>query len=340
MKQNFGTLPTGENCSLYTISCGALTARISDLGATLVQLWVPDRDGQTEDIVLGYDNAEGYLASNAYLGATVGRNANRIANSCFILDGKTWALQANQPPHNLHSGPDGFDRRLWAVTQHQPHQITLALESPHGDQGFPGNAKFRVTYTLSQDALTIRYEGLCDRDTLMNLTNHSYFNLAGHQNPALAMHQVLTLPARFFLPADATSIPTGELRPVAGTPMDFRTPKALDAEISADYLPLHLQQGYDHTFEVFCAPCAILQDPVSGRGMAVYTDRPGLQLYTANYTDTLGKNGVHYGKRSGVCLETQFYPDAVNHPQWPQPIVKAGTQYLSETSFRFFVSAP
>ena len=339
MKQNFGTLPTGQSCSLYTISCGAYTARISDLGATLVQLWVPDAQGKAEDIVLGYDNAESYLDNKAYLGATVGRNANRIANSCFILNGKTWTLPSNQPPHNLHSGPDGFERRLWTVVQHLPHQITLALESPHTDQGFPGNASFQVTYSLFPDTLSIRYEGICDRDTVMNLTNHSYFNLAGHQHPEMAMHQRLTLPARFFFPTDAANIPTGEMQSVAGTPMDFRIPKALAAEMDADYLPLRSQHGYDHTFEVFCTPCAILQDPNSGRGMAVSTDRPGVQLYTANYTDTIGKNGVHYGKHSGVCLETQFYPNAVNQPLWPQPIVKAGRKYQSETSFHFFTSA-
>ena len=338
MRQNFGTLPTGQSCSLYTISCGPCTARISDLGATLVQLWVPDRNGNTEDVVLGYDRAEDYLAGKAYLGATVGRNANRIANSCFILQGKTWSLQANESPNNLHSGPDGFDKRLWHVTNHQTHQITLQLESPHGDQGFPGNAVVRVTYSLTQDCLKIRYEGICDRDTVWNLTNHSYFNLSGHQHPTQAMDQILSLPARFFLPADGASIPTGELRSVANTPMDFRIPKPLGQDLGADYMPLHLQQGYDHTFEVFCNPCAILLDPVSGRGMAVHTDRPGLQLYTANFTDTLGKNGVHYRKRSGVCLETQFYPDAVNRPQWPQPFVKAGEKYESETSFHFFVS--
>lgn len=336
MKQNFGTLPTGQSASLYTISSGLITARITDFGAALVQLWVPDRDGNMEDVVLGYDCAGDYLAGDACLGATIGRNANRIHNACFILQGKTWAMQANEGHNNLHSGPDGFDKRLWQVTQHTDNTIAFRLESPHGDQGFPGNAVVTVTYCLLSDALVIRYEAVSDRDTVFNMTNHAYFNLAGHQHPEIAMGQLLSMPARFFHPDDDANIPTGELRNVENTPMDFRVPKPLGRDIRADYEPLRLQGGYDHNFEVFCNPCATLQEPISGRSMAVITDCPGVQVYTANFTDTTGKGGVYYGKRSGVCLETQFYPDSLNHPEWPQPIVKAGEKYESETTYRFF----
>ena len=335
MKEFFGNMPNGDAVHLYSLSCGKLTARVSDLGATLVSLCVPDRNGVAEDVVLGYDSPADYLSGNAYLGATVGRTANRIRNSSFVLSNKTIVMPANEGPHNLHSGPDGYDRRLWQVVMHTDSAITLRLKSPDGDQGLPGNAAISVTYTLAHNGIRITYDAISDKDTLFNLTNHSYFNLAGHHRPEKAMEQILSMPARFFNPDDAANIPTGELRSVEGTPMDFRTPKALGQDISADYEPLHLQGGYDHNFEVFCNPCATLYDPFSGRTMAVITDCPGIQLYTANFTDAVGKDGVHYGKRSAVCLETQYYPDSVNHPEWPQPIVKAGKKYHSETIYRF-----
>lgn len=335
MKEFFGNMPNGDAVHLYSLSYGKLTARVSDLGATLVSLYVPDRNGVAEDVVLGYDSPAGYLSGNAYLGATVGRTANRIRNGSFVLNNKTIVMPANEGPHNLHSGPGGYDRRLWQVVMHTDSAITLRLKSPDGDQGLPGNATISVTYTLVHNGIRITYDAISDKDTVFNLTNHSYFNLAGHHRPEKAMEQILSMPARFFTPDDAANIPTGELCSVEGTPMDFRAPKALGRDISADYEPLHLQGGYDHNFEVFCNPCATLYDPFSGRTMAVITDCPGIQLYTANFTDTVGKGGVHYGKGSAVCLETQYYPDAVNHPEWPQPIVKAGKKYHSETFYRF-----
>lgn len=335
MKEKFGELPSGEICQLYTISCGQITAKVADLGATLVRLYVPGKDGQLDDVVLGCDSPAKYLECDTYFGATVGRNANRVRNACFILDNKTWSLGQNECPNNLHSGPDGYDTRLWTVISHTENAITLGLQSPHGDQGFPGNASITVTYALEGNDLRITYDAVSDRDTVFNLTNHSYFNLAGHEKQHKAMEQILSMPARFFNPDDAANIPTGELRNVEGTPMDFRVPKALGRDIEADYEPLHLQGGYDHNFEVFCNPCAILSDPDSGREMAVYTDCPGVQLYTANFTKGDGKDGVVYKRRSGVCLETQYYPDSVNHPEWPQPFVKAGQKYHSQTIYRF-----
>lgn len=337
MPKNFGTLPSGETAFLYTISCGCLTASITNYGATLVSLLVPDKNGVLGDVVLGYDNVEGYRTGRSCLGATVGRNANRIKNAAFSLNGETYHLTPNQGSNNLHSGPDNYFTRLWEVVSLTESAITLELHSPHGDQGFPGNAVIRVTYALTPDgSLHIVYDGRCDRDTVFNMTNHSYFNLAGHEHTQAAMEQVLTLPGRFFTPADKESIPTGEKRNVEGTPMDFRTPKALSRDLDADYVPLHLQNGYDHNYEVFCNPCAILADPVSGRSMSVSTDCPGIQVYSGNYLDTVGKGGIPYGKRTGVALETQFYPDSVHHPEWPQPFVKAGEPYHSETVYRFF----
>lgn len=335
MKELFGKLPNGESCHLYTITCGEITAKVTDLGATLVRLYIPGKDGQVDDVVLGYDTPAGYLESETYFGATVGRNANRMRNASFIMDGKTYVLPANDGNNNLHSGPNGYNIRLWSVLSHTEDSIVFSLQSPHGDQGFPGNATIWVTYKLESDSIRVIYDATSDRDTVFNFTNHTYFNLAGHNHPEKAMEQVLSMPARFFNPDDAQNIPTGELRPVDGTPMDFRRPKPLNRDIAQDYEPLHLQRGYDHNFEVFCNPAAILSDPDSGRSVAVYTDRPGIQLYTANFTKGAGKDGMVYEPRCGVCLETQFYPDAVNHPEWPQPFVKAKTPFHSETKYRF-----
>lgn len=337
MKEFFGNLPSGEAAFLYTISCGKLSAAVSDYGATLVKLFVPDKNGGSADVVLGYDDCSGYRTGSACLGATVGRNANRIKNACFILNGKTHSLTPNENGNNLHSGPDYYFKRMWKVLRHTENAITLELNSPHGDQGFPGSAVIRVTYALEADSsLHIAYDAVCDRDTVFNMTNHSYFNLAGHEKTDAAMDQLLTLPGRFFTPDDAQSIPTGELRKVGGTPMDFRSPKPIGRDIGQDYEPLHLQGGYDHNWEVFCDPCAILEDPASGRAMAVITDCPGIQFYSGNFLNEHGKGGVHYGKRSGVALETQYYPDSPNRSEWPQPITKAGEKYHSETVYRFF----
>ena len=336
MKESFGHLPTGEECSLYTISCGAVTACVTDCGASLVKLLVPDSHGRLDDVVLGYDSCEGYLSGEGYIGATIGRSANRIKGACFVLGSKTYSLTPNEGPNNLHSGPDSYNTRLWKLVSHTVDAVTLELRSPNGDQGFPGNALIRVTYRLDAvGALHLIYDAVSDQDTVFNLTNHSYFNLAGHRRTEKAVDQLLSLPGRFFTPADAQSIPTGEKRSVEGTPMDFRSPKPIGGDIEEDYEPLHLQGGYDHNWEVFCNPCAQLSDPESGRTMSVSTDCPGIQFYAGNFLNADGKEGVHYGKRSGIALETQYYPDSIHHPQWPQPITKAGEHYHTETVYRF-----
>lgn len=337
MQKSFGTLPSGEETFLYTISCGRLSAAITNYGATLVSLMVPDRDGVPADVVLGYDDCNGYRTANgACLGATVGRNANRVKDACFELNGKLCRMTPNEGCNNLHSGPDFYFHRVWKLISHTESVVTLELASPNGDQGFPGNAVIQVTYALHADnSLHILYKATCDQDTVFNLTNHSYFNLAGQAQTDRAIHQLLTIPGRFFNPDDAGSIPTGELRPVAGTPMDFRTPKPIGRDIGADYEPLKLQGGYDHNWEVFCNPCATLSDPGSGRSMSVCTDCPGIQFYAGNFLNETGKGGVHYGVHAGVALETQFYPDSLHHPDWPQPITPAGETYRSETAYRF-----
>ena len=336
MKKSFGKLPSGQEAMLYTISCGGLSATVTDYGATLVSLWVPDSKGKLADVVLGCDDANDYTGGKAFLGATVGRNANRIKGAFFLLNGKPVHMTPNEGNNNLHSGPECYHTRMWQVVSHTESAITLQLFSPNGDQGFPGNATIRVTYELESDGtLLIAYDAVCDEDTVFNLTNHSYFNLAGHDKTDKAMEQVLMMPARFFNPDDAENIPTGEKRSVEGTPMDFRTPKPIGQDINEDYEPLILQAGYDHNFEVFCNPCAILTDPESGRTMSVYTDCPGIQFYAGNFVDENGKGGVHYCKRSGIALETQYYPDSVNHPEWKQPFTPANERYHSQTRYKF-----
>ena len=335
MKEIFGQLPSGETAYLYTITSGQMKAAITDFGGNLVSLWVPDKDGNLEDVVLGYDSPAGYAADDVFLGAPVGRNANRIEDACFRLGEKTYFLFANDGANNLHSGFNYFHQRMWDVAEFTEGSITLCLNSPHGDQGYPGNARISMTYALEGDTLRISYDGIADQDTVFNLTNHSYFNLAGHQHPEKAYDQILSMPARFFTPSNAANIPTGEERSVVGTPMDFRKPKAIGKEVFADYEPLQLANGYDHNFEVFCNPCATLSDPVSGRTLAISTDCPGIQFYSGNYLKGIGKGGIDYGPRSGIALETQFFPNSVNRPEWKQPFVKAGQRYRSTTRYRF-----
>ena len=337
MRKPFGVLPDGQQATLYTISRGNMTARITDYGATLVSLIVPDPKGNLADVVLGFDDCNGYRTGDGYLGATVGRNANRVGGAAFSLNGKQVQLERNDNGNNLHSGSDCYAFRLWKLEKQEESSIVFSLYSPNGDQGFPGNAQIFVRYSLEPGGvLRIVYDAVSDLDTVFNLTNHTYFNLAGHDKPELAMNQVLSMPARFFNADDAENIPTGELRSVEGTPMDFREPKPIGRDIDADYDALRLQFGYDHNFEVFTDPCAILSDPVSGRTMAVSTDCPGVQFYSGNFLPgDVGKDGVVYSRRGGIALETQYYPDSVNHPEWPQPFVKAGVPYHSETKYIF-----
>ena len=332
----FGQLPDGKQAHLYCIRYGSLEAAITDFGAILVSLLVPDKDGHLDDVVLGFDNAADYAASSAFLGATVGRNANRIAGSTFTLNGKTYTLEQNNNGNNLHSGSASYAFRMWNVVEHTEASIRLALESPDGDQGFPGNAHIQVTYTLeAPGALRITYEGLCDADTIFNMTNHSYFNLAGHTHPEQAMAQTLSVAADVFVQVDENAIPTGQLQQVEASPMDLRESKVIGNDVASEYSQLALMAGYDHCFVVSGSPCAVLSDPLSGRTMQVVTDRPGVQVYTANELGIVGKAGILYPDRSAVCLETQYYPDAVHHSLWPQPIVKAGEKYFSETRYVF-----
>ena len=337
MKKEFGKLADGRQTYVYILKNGGLEAHISDFGATLQRLYVPDAKGNPADIVLGFDTPEEYVKKSTFFGAIIGRNSNRVGDGQFSLNGKAYQMGKNDGCNNLHSGPDFYKNRLWSVENVDDTSICLSLESPDGDQGFPGNATIKVTYTLEDcGALSICYDAVCDQDTVFNMTNHSYFNLAGHDKPEQAMDMLLHMPARFFTPADKASIPTGECRSVEGTPMDFRTPKSIGRDIGTDYDALNLQRGYDHNFEVPDDLCAVLTDPVSGRCMTITTDCPGVQFYSGNYlAGETGKDGVSYCYRSGICLETQYFPNAINQPEWKQPVIRAGKPYHSETRYIF-----
>lgn len=334
MTQFFGNLPDGRQAMLYTISNHTLTASLTDLGAALVSLYVPDAAGQYADVVLGYDCADDYFHNSGLLGAPVGRHANRIKDACFSLNGIRYTLAPTSKYANLHSGPSRYNQRLWETEQLSASSIRFTLVSPHMDQGFPGNARIRITYTLRDTSLFISYDVISDRDTVVNLTNHSYFNLAGHQNTDQAMEQILTIPSRRVCRTDEHKVPTGEMVSIEGTPLDFTTPRAL-APVEIHHPLLKIHNGYDHNYEITSDPAAELSDPISGRRMTVHTDLPGLQLYCANGLDVHGKGHVHYGTGSGVCLETQYYPNSINVPHWQQPIIHANTPYHSFTEYRF-----
>lgn len=336
MEEVFSTLPDGTRVPLYTIRGGGITAKLMPIGATLVRLYVPDRTGHLEDVVLGYADAQTYLRDWMNIGAVVGRCANRIRGGEFTLNGVSYTLAKNNLGNSLHSGPDFYSHKLWQVVSHKESAITFRLDSPHGDQGYPGNATIHVTYSLEEPGtLRVRYHAISDQDTLMNLTNHTGFNLAGHRFPEKAIRQELQIFSSRFLVCDETSVPTGEIREVAGTPMDFRKAKPLCRDIDTGYCQTKIPLGYDSTYLVEQPLCARLTDPDSGRSMEVYTDMPGVHLYSGNYLNISGKDGVFYRDRTGICLETQFYPDAIHHCDWPQPVCKAGRSWESQTRFVF-----
>jgi aldose 1-epimerase len=341
----FGKTPAGEAAHLYILTNPAGTqAALTDLGASLVWLKTADRNGKLADIVLGYDDLSGYVTDKASLGITVGRYANRIARGKFALDGKSYSLPINDPPNTLHGGFHGFGKRLWkGEPLADGSGVRFAYLSKDGEEGYPGNLTVHVTYTLTGDnRLRIDYEASSDKDTVINLTNHSYFNLAG-QGVGDILGTVLTIHADRFTPVDATLIPTGSLAGVEGTPFDFNTPTAIGARIGSADEQLKLGRGYDHNFVLSDAPrpqpalAAEAFDPRSGRVLQVWTTEPGIQLYTGNFLDGSihGKDGKVYQHRFAFCLETQHFPDSPNHPSFPTTTLKAGEHFRSETIYAF-----
>ena len=344
---SFGKDNKGVEYTLYSFTNkNNMTMVLSDLGATLVKLFVPAKDGSVKDVVLGYDTPQEYIDNTCYFGTVIGRSGNRIANGRFTINGKTYQLGINDNDNNLHSGPDGYDNRKWDVkaVDEKKNSITFSLNSPDGDQGFPGNCTLCVTYTLSEDnEIILHYEADTDADTVMNPTNHTYFNLAGHDSGKI-LDQTLWLAAKgFTVVHDHQAIPTGEIAPVVGTPMDFTTAKPIGRDIEADFQQMKYVGGYDHNYALREAPgermkMAEAHSDKTGITLEAFTTCCGVQLYAGNFiTPQKGKDGAFYSERDGFCLEAQFYPNAINQENFASPILKAGEHYSSTTSYRFSV---
>jgi aldose 1-epimerase len=341
---SFGRLSDGTEVGLFTLSnARGVEVRAIAYGAILVSIRTPDRRGQRDDIVLGSDDLDGYLTRPRYFGAVVGRYGNRIAKGRFTLDGKTYELAVNNGANHLHGGIRGFDKVVWRAREfaRDGHTaVAFQYSSPDGEEGYPGTLTATVTYTLTaRNELVVEYEAAADKATPINLTNHSYFNLAGEGRGDILQHRV-RLDADRFTPVDDTMIPTGELKAVAGTPFDFRQETPIGARIDSDDEQLRRGSGYDHNFVLngdgSLRHAARVVEPASGRTLDVATTEPGVQFYAGNHLNGQpGKNGHAYGKRSGLCLETQHFPDSPNQPAFPSTILRPGATYRSTTVFTF-----
>ena len=341
--QPFGKMPDGTALEIFTLSDGPYEARITNYGGVVVSLKAPDRNGKSADVVLGFDDLNGYVAnfispSTAFFGAIIGRYGNRISHGSFTLDGKNYSLPLNNGENTLHGGPHGFNNVVWKARP-IANGVELAYLSKDGEAGYPGNLSAVVRYTLVKGELKIEYSATTDKDTVVNLTNHSYFNLAGQGD--ILNHQ-LTLHASRFTPVDAGLIPTGELKSVEGTPFDFRKATAIGARISADDEQLHRGRGYDHNWVLDSgggksAEAAELYDPGSGRVLKVLTDQPGIQFYSGNFLDgsVKGKGGKPDELHAALCLETQHFPDSPNHHNFPSTELKPGERYHTVTIYSF-----
>lgn len=339
----WGALPDGRAVhSLSLVNTRGTEVKVITYGAIIVSIHLRDDDGSLTDVVLGHDSIDGYLHSSPYFGAVVGRYANRIAGGSFELDGKTWTLQRNDGRNTLHGGFSGFDKALWKIARFDNRSVELIYVSPAGDQGFPGEVRPSVTYLLTEnDDLEIEYEAVTDSATVINLTQHTYWNLAGAGSGDILGHE-LTLNADRFTPVDRELIPTGEIRPVINTPFDFTAPRRIGNRIDEADEQLQFGQGYDHNFVLSASRAneeraAELRDPESGRFLEIHTTEPGIQLYTGNQLDgsIVGKYGLPYNRYGGLCLETQHFPDSPNQPGFPSTVLLAGERYRSRTVFAF-----
>ena len=347
-RSTFGKMADGQTIELYTLTNRhGLQVAITNYGGRVVKLITPDRHGKMADIVLGFDNLEGFLGNNPFFGALIGRYGNRIGNARFKLDGVEYKLEANDGKNSLHGGSQGFDKKVWTAREIPGEQPALELTylSKDGEEGYPGTLTATVVYTLTNhNELRIDYKATTDKDTVLNVTNHAYFNLAGEGNGDILKTELM-INADRFTPVDATLIPTGELRKVDGSPLDFRKLTAIGARIDADDQQLKFGRGYDHNFVLKrkgpgLELAARAVDPGSGREMEVYTTQPGMQFYSGNFLDgsVKGKGGVAYGRRSAFCLETQHFPDSPNQPSFPSTVLKPGQTYHEVTVFKFSVA--
>jgi len=344
-KRSYGQTKAGEAVDLFTLTNAAgVTASITNYGGIVTSLMVPDRAGKMADVVLGFDSLDGYLGEHPYFGALIGRYGNRIGKARFTLNGKTYKLAANNNGNHLHGGLVGFDKKVWTAAPVGDDTLELTYLSKDGEEGYPGNLSVKVRYTLTADnELKLGYEATTDKATVLNLTNHSYFHLGGAGSGDSLGHRIQILADR-FTPVDKGLIPTGELRPVEGTPFDFRTAHAIGEHIDADEEQIRLGGGYDHNFVLnsgggSLATAAIVEEPVSGRKMEVLTTQPGVQFYTGNFLDgsVKGKGGIAYQKRFSLCLETQHFPDSPNKPKFPSVVLEPGARFESTTVYRFGV---
>jgi aldose 1-epimerase len=338
----FGHLPDGREVLLFTLKSEQIEVTITTYGGRIVTLKVPDRTGKIADVVLGFDSLDGYLGDNTYFGALVGRYGNRIARGQFTLEGKPYSLAKNNGENSLHGGLKGFDKALWS-SRVDRDSVVLRYLSKDGEEGFPGNLSATVRYTLAGNELHISYQATTDKVTVVNLTNHAYFNLAGQGEGDILNHE-LKLAADRYLPIDNGLIPTGEMRNVDGTPFDFRTPHKIGERINASDDQIKFAGGYDHNWILNSSGgslvlAARVRERQSGRVMEVLTTEPGLQFYTGNFLDGTisGKSGKKYARRSALCLETQHFPDSPNHAAFPSTVLKPGQQYETTTVYRFSV---
>jgi aldose 1-epimerase len=347
-QQVFGITPEGHTAQLFVLTNrNGMEAAITNYGAILVFLKVPDRAGELADVVLGYDTLDGYVNDKRFLGATIGRYANRIAKGTFELDGVVYALARNRGENHLHGGNRGFNKVIWAATEVTEaagaNAVQLRYLSEDAEEGYPGNLVVQVTYTLTdENQLQIEYSATTDKATILNLTNHSYFNLAGEGNGNIEGHQLM-ISAAHFTPGDSNLIPTGELRPVEGTSFDFRQAEAIGARVDNDDEQLRLAGGYDHNFVLSGDAPAVpklaarVHDPETGRTVEVWTTEPGMQFYSGNFLDGSihGKGGKAYQHRYGFCLETQHFPNSPNEPRFPSTVLRPGERFVSRTIYAF-----
>ena len=340
--KSFGNAPDGTEVTLYSIkNDNGFTAEVTNFGAILVNLLVPDKDGTMADVVLGFDKVDGYFANGSFFGSTIGPSANRIDNASIEINGKKYQLNANDGTNNLHSDDNlGYHKRVWNAEEND-NCVIFTLED-NATMGFPGNKKVQVTYTVTdENELKIEYHATSDQPTLINMTNHSYFNLSGHDAGNIENHR-LYIDAFHYTPIYERLIPTGALVPVEGTPFDFRIMKAIGDDINADDIQLKYGQGYDHNYAVDNYDGSIkkvveVNDPASGRKMEVYTDQPGVQFYAGScIKPETGKGGVTYDKRSGFCLETQAFPDSINQPQFQDVVYGPERPYNTTTIYKFY----
>jgi aldose 1-epimerase len=342
----WGKTPQGQTVELFTLSQeGAPTVSVTSFGAYVVSILAPDREGRTAQVNLGYADLEGYLGDGAHMGAVVGRYANRIAGGAFEIGGQEYTLARNNGPNHLHGGPTGFGRRLWTprvVSGPEGEALELTYVSADGEEGYPGTLTATVVYSLTADgSLRLDYKATTDAPTVVNLTNHAYFNLAGEGSGDILDH-VLQIEADAFTPVDETLIPTGEIRSVDGTPFDFRAPTPIGARIDDPDPQLQIGGGYDHNFVIRGTPgelrlAARVHEPASGRVLEVLTTQPGMQFYSGNFLDgsIVGRSGKRYERRGGMCLETQHFPDSPNQPGFPSTLLEPGQTYEETTVFRF-----